>query len=611
MRVSLVKALSAILSIAIVGLTPLSAAAGQTPNPRKHAAAHSTPLPLDQPRPLPGPRPDAATIEAWQSRRFGMFIHFGLYSTLGGIWQGKKIDNGYSEQIMGNASIPLDEYAALASSFNPTKFDPDAIVALAKAAGMKYIVITAKHHDGFNMYGTKQTSYNVVDATPFHQDVVKLLSQACARGGIKFGVYYSSIDWHAPEASPYVKHNSNPIPPAHEAFNVRQLKELLSNYGSITEIWFDMGGPTAEQSRHFASTVHDLQPATMVSGRVFNSQGDFSVMGDNAVPSFVIDEPWQTPASIFGDTWGYRSWENRTDLPGKIRENILRLVEVASRGGNFILNIGPEGDGSIVPYEADVLRGIGEWMKRNGKAIYSTNAQPFRSLDFGYATVGRGVIYLFVKSVPQDAVLRLPTLKGVTLQPAYLLKDPTRTPIKVAQSDAGVTLSAQSLGEIGSASAPADFLPVIAIPFKGKLQPQLPVIEPGANGVFALTPGQADTFYNYNGNDYWAPPTTYKLRWTIAAPQGRYDLRIRFSHAERPAKLTLFVNGVPVPINLEPSPAAGTDSTSTASLQVNLRRKASSLANQATIEITPRAPFYKGTKLPAQIEEVDFVPVKD
>jgi alpha-L-fucosidase len=273
---------------------------------------------------------------------------------------------------MPNAPIPLDEYASTAKSFNPTKWDPDAVVALAKAAGMRYIVITSKHHDGFNMFHTAQSKYNVVDATPYHRDVVKELADACKRGGIGFGVYYSSIDWHQPGMDHYIEGNSNPLSEEHAQFNAAQLRELLSNYGSISEIWFDMGKPTPEQSDLFATTVHKLQPQTMVSGRVWNYQGDFTVMGDNEVPAYGIDEPWQTPASIFHETWGYRSWQKREDLQGKIEENITRLVQVVSRGGNYILNIGPEGDGSVVPYEADVLHGIGAWLKPNGEAIYGT-----------------------------------------------------------------------------------------------------------------------------------------------------------------------------------------------------------------------------------------------
>ena len=145
---------------------------------------------VDETMPLPvsEPRPSAATVDAWQARRFGMFIHFGLYSEPGGVWQGKNIDSGYSEQIMANAPISRDDYASLAKSFDPEKFNADAIVALAKTAGMRFLVVTAKHHDGFAMFGTKQSDYNIVQATPYHKDVVKQLAEACRRGGLKFGV---------------------------------------------------------------------------------------------------------------------------------------------------------------------------------------------------------------------------------------------------------------------------------------------------------------------------------------------------------------------------------------------------------------------------------------
>ena len=326
-------------------------------------------------------RPGAQTIRQWQSRKYGMFIHFGLFSTLGGVWKGKQYSGNYSEQIQSDADIPEAEYAKLAGQFNPTQWDPEAIVKLAEEAGMKFIVLTSKHHDGFNMFATKQTAYNVVDGTPYKRDVVRSLADACHRHHMAFGVYYSTIDWHFGDIHDH--RNDNPISPAHEKFNVAQLRELLSNYGPLSEIWFDMGHPTPLQSRHFAETVHHLQPECMISGRVFNSEGDFGETGDDDIPDYVADEPWESPASIFSETWGYRSWQKRGPLDDKIHEHILRLVKVVSRGGNYLLNIGPKGDGSIVDYEAEVLRGAGAWVRKNSDAIYDTSPQPFRKLDFG------------------------------------------------------------------------------------------------------------------------------------------------------------------------------------------------------------------------------------
>jgi alpha-L-fucosidase len=553
-----------------------------------------TAQPSDRPQPLSQPRPSANDVQEWGDRKFGMFIHFGLYSQLGGMWQGQVVDNGYSEQIMANAPIPLDRYAALADKFNPVKFDPDGIVALAKAAGMKFIVITSKHHDGFNMFHTAQTRYNIVDATPYKRDVVKQLSEACARAGMKFGVYYSTIDWHQPGASTYIDGNSNPIAPGHAAFNVAQLKELLSNYGPISEIWFDMGKPTPEQSRMFAQTVHRLQPGTMVSGRVFNYEGDFTVMGDNEVPAFQIDEPWQTPASIFGETWGYRSWQKREDPPGKIHENILRLVQVVSRGGNYILNIGPEGDGSVVPYEADVLRGVGDWLKGRGEAIYATTAQPFRKLDFGYVTLGKNKLYLFVKDLPADGALHLPGLRDPQAGEAYLLNSPAATKFPVTEESNGVKI------QVSQTSIENDgFLPVIVLPFSGKLDVQQPSISPETNGTFLLTPDLGDHFFNYNGRGYEAPPTLYKLRWLLAAAPGTYDVELQLdgSATQANAKLDLVVNGARTALK-------AASSVSTIKTTIHILTPAST----TSIELTPPEPFVKGTALGVTVTALRLSP---
>lgn len=305
----------------------------------------------------------------WGDLSFGMFIHFGLYSILGGVWKGRNITKGYSEQILAHAQIPQEEYEELAKQFNPVNFDANAIVELAEAAGMKYIVITAKHHDGFCLFHTKYSRYNVVDASPYGRDIVLELSEACQKRGLKFGVYYSWIDWHYPHAVPISEHNYDPVPDKHMEYNLAQIEELLTNYGDITQAWFDMGAPTAEQSRQMAELVHRLQPNTMISGRIWNGQEDFIVPGDNEIPQSRIKGLWQTPASIYHETWGYRSWQKKTDLTEKIKEQLANLRNVIELGGSYLLNIGPRGDGSVVKFEADVLQGMGESIRKNPDAF--------------------------------------------------------------------------------------------------------------------------------------------------------------------------------------------------------------------------------------------------
>lgn len=564
----------------------------------------------DETRPLPltEPRPSPATVAAWKDHRFGMFIHFGLYSKLGGVWQGKQIDNGYSEQIMANAPIPRDQYAALARQFNPEHFDADAVVALAKAAGMRFIVITAKHHDGFAMFDTHQSDYNIVDATPYHRDIVKELSDACKRGGLAFGVYYSTIDWHAPTGSPYIEGNSNPISDAHASFNVAQLRELLTGYGPLSEIWFDMGKPTPEQSKRFVETVHGIQPQTMVSGRVFNYEGDFTVMGDNQVPKFAIDEPWQTPASIFADTWGYRSWEKRGDASAKIHEKLLELVTVVSRGGNYILNIGPEGDGSVVPFEADVLRGMGTWVHANGEAIFGTNghapaASPFRNLDFGFATLGQQKLYLIVSRLPADGHLSLPGVLPPTQfgKPYLLGSDSTRTG-SVGLTPEGATVD---LTPLASQLSGAD-LPVLVLPFSGTLavRPST-TIRPGPGKEIQLAASTADRFLNFNGRGYEDPATVYKLRWFLATPPGRYHAELHYTRPPKPARMTLVVGDQHLPVTLPAGSGPGVWSA-----DLTLVPGPTATGHDETIEITPTEPFYKGTALPVEIHELRLTPLR-
>ncbi|NLK16509.1 MAG: hypothetical protein GX311_08950 [Bacteroidales bacterium] len=337
--------------------------------------------------------------QQWLDQKFSMFIHFGLYSAYGGVYEGKPVERGYSEQIQSFAGIFSDWYGNTAKQFNPTKWNPDEIVQLAKDAGMRSIVFTSKHHDGFCMYHSQYTDFNIVDATPYGRDLMKELAGACKRGGIDFAVYFSLIDWNYPHAYPISSHNADPLTDEHYEFNKKQVEEIMTNYGDISEIWFDMGSLTNAQSKGLYELVNRLQPQCMISGRLGNDYVDFSVMADNEYPDYKLGIPWQTAASMFNETWGYRSWQKRGSVQDKVNEKITSLVKVISRGGNYLLNIGLRGDGSVVEFERDVLLEMGKWIKINSEAIYGTAANPFNhTYQWGDITTKNEDLYLFVKN---------------------------------------------------------------------------------------------------------------------------------------------------------------------------------------------------------------------
>lgn len=334
--------------------------------------------------------PAQADRAAWfHHDKFGLFIHWGLYSIPAGSWNGKVVHCS-SEWIMRRAPIPVADYERLAARFNPVKFDADAWAQLAVDAGMKYVVLTAKHHDGFALFKSAVSSYNVVDATPFHRDIVKELAAACARRGLRFGVYYSQAqDWHEPGGAgndwdfpanevkdrngrfdAYLRHKAEP-----------QIRELLSNYGPLALIWFDTPQMMAEGDRaqRFTRLVHELQPDCLINGRLLpNVPGDFRDMGDNSIPNGVLPEVWEVPATL-NRTWGYRRDDEDWKSPGEL---VFKLVDIVSKGGNYLLNVGPTAEGVIPQASQDHLRKVGAWLHRNGEAIYGAAPSPFGE-EFG------------------------------------------------------------------------------------------------------------------------------------------------------------------------------------------------------------------------------------
>ena len=353
-----------------------------------------------------------AQEDDWHADKYSMFIHFGLYSHFGGVYDGEPVRQGYSEQIQSFAGIFSDWYGEEAAYFDPTAFDADEIARLAKDGGMRSIVFTSKHHDGFCMFDTKTTSYSSAIRMPSHRDFVREISEACARNGLRFGLYYSLIDWNYPHAYPISSHNADFVTPEHHEFSKAQVRELLTNYGPVSELWFDMGSLEPWQSRELYDLVKELQPECMVSGRLGNDVYDFAVMADNKLPESALHAPWQSAASMFPETWSYRSWQERGEVEDKYAEKLRSLIEVVAHGGNYLLNIGPASDGSIVPFEAEVIRRIGGWLEENGEAIYGT--QQFRgTFGWGHATVKDKVMYLLLTGeYPQGGEI---TLMGRTV----------------------------------------------------------------------------------------------------------------------------------------------------------------------------------------------------
>lgn len=394
-----------------------------------------------------------AKMEWWRDARFGMFIHFGVYAQFGGIYQGheQKVKNG--EWLFNRMKVPVQEYKDTAKNFNPKNYNADEWVRMAKNAGMKYIVITAKHHEGFALFDTKASDWSIMKASPYGKDMLKPLAEACRKHGLKLGFYYSqSQDWGNPgggtgfrnmiqgwnnpdsaRIDAYAKAHKGSWDPAQQTKTYEeyfrtvamlQVKELLTNYGDIAVIWWDTPmNANNSLTKEMFDLVNKLQPHIIHNDRLRapGEPGDFKTP-EQKIPNLseLDGKDWETCMTM-NNTWGYRksdhNWKSSKEL-------IQKLVDIASKGGNFLLNIGPKPDGSFPEASVERLAEIGQWMKKYGDAIYGTRANPVNTVDWGRITAkdinGKTSLYVSVFNWPKDGKLTLSGLSNKAISASLM-----------------------------------------------------------------------------------------------------------------------------------------------------------------------------------------------
>jgi len=479
--------------------------------------------------------------------KFGMFIHWGPYSVFEGEWDGRQVPVGENaEWIMQKLQIPVKEYRKVAKTFNPVKFNADEWTDLAQKAGMKYLVITSKHHDGFAMYDSEVSDYNIVDYTPYGKDPMKELSAACKEKDIRFCFYYSHReDWDDPYAygnfwdfetsqqngyeyeidkaeyfESYLDKKAKP-----------QLRELLTNYGPIGLIWFDRGMYTPEQGYEFIKIIRDLQPKCLVNGRVGNYNleliGDYQNLSDNGMPASGVDEFWETPQTL-NETWGYSRFDTKWKSPTEV---IRRLAEVVSKGGNYLLNIGPKGDGTIPQASVDVLVEVGNWMAKNSESIYGTTASPLAFHDWGFCTARGSMLYLHVINWPENNVLEIKGLK-TKIRDAQTLEESQKLVVNQNENLAKIALQKVN-------SNPHNTVIKLQLEELPEVDPEIIHVEKGdtilLDNMTVQTSGKTKKRYNRRGKLFISKWTSQedKASWMLNVQKpGRYTVEITYSAPE-------------------------------------------------------------------------------
>ncbi len=365
-------------------------------------------------------------MDWWKEAKFGLFIHWGVYSVPAGVYNGKDID-GIGEWIMNRGKIPKATYQDYAKQFNPVKYNPQAWVKMAKDAGMKYLVITSKHHDGFTLFETKASKWNIVDATPYGKDLLKPLADECHKQGIRLGFYYSQAqDWNntggAASGGHWDKAQDGSMDDYIDKVAVPQVKEILSNYGQVDILWWDTPTDmTKERAEKFLPILAE-HPNLITNNRLGGGYNGDTETPEQFVPATGFPgRNWETCMTM-NDTWGFKSKDNNWKTPTVI---IQTLIDIVSKGGNYLLNVGPTSEGLVPQPSIDRLAEVGKWMNVNGEAIYGTTASPFSYLPWGRCTQKGDKLYLHIFDWPKDGKLTFPLQNKI--KKAWLITDPSKS----------------------------------------------------------------------------------------------------------------------------------------------------------------------------------------
>jgi len=439
-------------------------------------------------RPDETPEQRDARMKWWREARFGLFIHWGVYAVPAGTYKGQEI-GGIGEWIMNRGKIPVAEYKAFAKQFNPVKYDPDAWVRLAKEAGMKYIVITSKHHDGFALFDSKATDWDVVDATPYGKDLLAPLAEACRKHGLRLGFYYSQAqDWNHPGGAAAGGHWDPAQDGDMDAYlrdiAVPQVREILSNYGKLSVLWWDTPTDMTKERAETLLPLLDLQPGIITNNRLGGGYaGDLSTPEQHIPATGTPGRDWETCMTMNG-TWGYKSYDHNW----KSTETLIRnLVDIASKGGNYLLNVGPTALGEIPPPSIERLQEIGKWMKVNSDSIYATTASPFSRLAWGRCTKkvsdNRTTLYLHVFEWPADGKLLVPGLRN-NVRRARLLANDERLDVTNTPEGVVIDVPAKPLDPIDT---------VIVLRVRGELDIEKVLPTQADDGTMALPAPLAET----------------------------------------------------------------------------------------------------------------------